>query len=57
MYVFVDYRIFEADYKGFDIDVYVNCACPLITKDCQDLSFVSVGALDVLDEVEIEHET
>lgn len=52
VYVFVEDRIFEADYKGYGIDIYVNCACPRMTKDWQDLSFVSPKALDVLDEVE-----
>ena len=56
VYVFVEDRIFEADYKGFGIDIYVNCACPRMTKDWQDLAFVSTQALDVLDEVEINHE-
>jgi 2-(3-amino-3-carboxypropyl)histidine synthase len=55
VYVFVEDRIFEPDYKGFGIDIYVNCACPRMTKDWQDLAFVSPGALDVLDEVEIDH--
>ncbi|MFB6191381.1 MAG: diphthamide biosynthesis enzyme Dph2 [Candidatus Nanohaloarchaea archaeon] len=52
VYVFVEDRIFEADYKGYGIDIYVNCACPRMTKDWQDLAFVSPKALDVLDEVE-----
>lgn len=56
VYIFVEDRIFESDYKGYGIDVYVNCACPRMTKDFQDLAFVSTQALDVLDEVEIEHE-
>ncbi|MFB6144217.1 MAG: diphthamide biosynthesis enzyme Dph2 [Candidatus Nanohaloarchaea archaeon] len=56
VYVFVEDRIFEADYKGYGIDIYVNCACPRMTKDWQDLAFVSTQALEVLDEVEIEHE-
>ena len=56
VYVFVEDRIFEPDYKGYGIDVYVNCACPRMTKDWQDLAYVSPKALDVLDEVEIEHE-
>ena len=56
VYIFVEDRIFESDYKGYGIDVYVNCACPRMTKDWQDLAFVSTQALDVLDEVEIEHE-
>lgn len=55
VYVFVEDRIFEPDYKGYGIDIYVNCACPRMTKDWQDLAFVSPDALDVLDEVEIEH--
>lgn len=54
VYVFVEDRIFEPDYKGYGIDIYVNCACPRMTKDWQDLSYVSPRALDVLDEVEIE---
>jgi 2-(3-amino-3-carboxypropyl)histidine synthase len=54
VYVFVEDRIFEPDYKGYGIDIYVNCACPRMTKDWQDLAFVSPDALDVLDEVEIE---
>lgn len=56
VYIFVEDRIFEADYKGYGIDIYVNCACPRMTKDWQDLSFVSTQALEVLDEVDIEHE-
>lgn len=56
VYVFVEDRIFESDYKGFGIDVYVNCACPRMTKDWQDLAFVSTDALSVLDEVEINHD-
>ena len=56
VYIFVEDRIFESDYKGYGIDVYVNCACPRMTKDWQDLAFVSTQALDVLDEVDIEHE-
>jgi len=55
VYVFVEDRIFEPDYKGYGIDVYVNCACPRMTKDWQDLAFVSVDSLKVLDEVEINH--
>ncbi len=55
VYIFVEDRIFESDYKGYGIDIYVNCACPRMTKDWQDLAFVSTQALDVLDEVEIEH--
>ncbi|MFO7793565.1 MAG: diphthamide biosynthesis enzyme Dph2 [Candidatus Nanohaloarchaea archaeon] len=55
VYIFVEDRIFESDYKGYGIDVYVNCACPRMTKDWQDLAFVSTQALDVLDEVEINH--
>lgn len=55
VYIFVEDRIFEADYKGFGIDIYVNCACPRMTKDWQDLAFVSTKALDMLDEVEVEH--
>jgi Diphthamide synthase subunit DPH2 len=51
VYVFVEDRIFEADYKGYGIDIYVNCACPRMTKDFQDLAFVSPKALEVLDEV------
>lgn len=49
VYVFVEDRIFEADYKGFGIDIYVNCACPRMTKDFQDLAFVSTKALEALD--------
>lgn len=56
VYVFVEDRIFEADYKGYGIDIYVNCACPRMTKDWQDMAYVSPRALKVLDEVEIEHE-
>lgn len=56
VYVFVEDRIFEADYKGYGIDIYVNCACPRMTKDWQDLAFVSTQALEVLDEVEIDHD-
>jgi 2-(3-amino-3-carboxypropyl)histidine synthase len=56
VYIFVEDRIFEPDYKGYGIDIYVNCACPRMTKDWQDLAFVSVDALDVLEEVEIKHE-
>ncbi|MFB6175031.1 MAG: diphthamide biosynthesis enzyme Dph2 [Candidatus Nanohalobium sp.] len=56
VFLFVEDRIFESDYKGYDIDIYVNCACPRMTKDWQDLALVSTQALDVLDEVEIEHE-
>jgi len=55
VYVFVEDRIFEPDYKGYGIDIYVNCACPRMTKDWQDLAYVSPKALEVLDEVEIEH--
>jgi 2-(3-amino-3-carboxypropyl)histidine synthase len=56
VYIFVEDRIFESDYKGYGIDVYVNCACPRMTKDFQDLAFVSTQSLDVLNEVEIEHQ-
>jgi 2-(3-amino-3-carboxypropyl)histidine synthase len=56
VYVFVEDRIFEPDYKGYGIDIYVNCACPRMTKDWQDLAFVSPDALNVLDEVEINRE-
>ncbi|MFB6204541.1 MAG: diphthamide biosynthesis enzyme Dph2 [Candidatus Nanohaloarchaea archaeon] len=56
VYVFVEDRIFESDYKGYGIDIYVNCACPRMTKDWQDMAFVSTKALDVLDEVEINHD-
>ncbi|MFB6207829.1 MAG: diphthamide biosynthesis enzyme Dph2 [Candidatus Nanohaloarchaea archaeon] len=56
VYVFVEDRIFESDYKGYGIDIYVNCACPRMTKDWQDMAFVSTKALDVLDEVEIDHD-
>ena len=56
VYIFVEDRIFESDYKGYGIDVYVNCACPRMTKDFQDLAFVSTQSLDVLDEVEINHD-
>lgn len=52
VYVFVEDRIFEPDYKGYGIDIYVNCACPRMTKDWEDLAFVSPKALDALDEVE-----
>ena len=52
VYVFVEDRIFEADYKGYGIDIYVNCACPRMTKDFQDLAFVSPKALEVLDKAE-----
>ncbi|PSH02050.1 MAG: hypothetical protein BRC26_02530, partial [Nanohaloarchaea archaeon QH_8_44_6] len=55
VYVFVEDRIFEPDYKGYGIDIYVNCACPRMTKDWQDLAFVSVDSLKVLDEVDIDH--
>ena len=55
VYIFVEDRIFESDYKGYGIDIYVNCACPRMTKDWQDLAFVSTQALDVLDEVDIAH--
>ena len=53
VYVFVEDRIFESDYKGYGIDIFVNCACPRMTKDWQDLAFVSPKALDALDD-EIE---
>ncbi|MFB6199739.1 MAG: diphthamide synthesis protein, partial [Candidatus Nanohaloarchaea archaeon] len=56
VYVFVEDRIFESDYKGYDIDIYVNCACPRMTKDWQDLALVSPDALEVLEEVEVEQE-
>lgn len=57
VYVFVEDRIFEADYKGFGIDIYVNCACPRMTKDWQDMAFVSPKALEVLDDAaEFENE-
>lgn len=49
VYVFVEDRIFEADYKGFGIDIFVNCACPRMTKDFQDKAFVSTKALEALD--------
>lgn len=52
VYVFVEDRIFEADYKGYGIDIYVNCACPRMTKDWQDLAFVSPKALEALDDLE-----
>lgn len=51
VYIFVEDRIFESDYKGYGIDIYVNCACPRMTKDWQDLAFVSPRALDALDEI------
>ena len=54
VYVFVEDRIFESDYKGYGIDIFVNCACPRMTKDWQDLAFVSPKALDALDD-EIEN--
>lgn len=57
VYIFVEDRIFEPDYKGFGIDVFVNAACPRMTKDWQDMAFVSPKALDMLDEVEIDHES
>lgn len=50
VYIFVEDRIFEPDYKGYGIDIYVNCACPRMTKDWQDLAFVSPKALDALDD-------
>ncbi|MFB6145441.1 MAG: diphthamide biosynthesis enzyme Dph2 [Candidatus Nanohaloarchaea archaeon] len=56
VYVFVEDRVFESDYKGFGIDIYVNCACPRMTKDWQDMALVSPNALSVLDEVEINHD-
>ncbi len=52
VYLFVEDRIFESDYRGYGIDIYVNCACPRMTKDFQDLALVSPRALDTLDEVE-----
>lgn len=52
VYVFVEDRVFEPDYKGFGIDIYVNCACPRMTKDWQDMAFVSPKALEMLDEAE-----
>ncbi|MFP4229598.1 MAG: diphthamide biosynthesis enzyme Dph2 [Candidatus Nanohaloarchaea archaeon] len=52
VYIFVEDRIFESDYKGYGIDIYVNCACPRMTKDWQDLALVSPDALEVLEEVE-----
>ena len=54
VYIFVEDRIFESDYKGYDIDIYVNCACPRMTKDWQDLALVSPDALQVLDEIDVE---
>lgn len=56
VYLFVEDRIFEPDYKGYGIDIYVNCACPRMTKDWQDMAFVSTKALQMLDEVEINHD-
>lgn len=50
VHVFVEDRIFESDYKGYGIDIYVNAACPRMTKDWQDLALVSPGAIDVLEE-------
>lgn len=50
VYIFVEDRIFEPDYKGFGIDIFVNCACPRMSKDWQDLAFVSPKALDALDD-------
>lgn len=44
VYVFVEDRIFESDYMGFGIDIFVNCACPRMTKDFQDHAFVSTQA-------------
>ncbi|MFQ3308275.1 MAG: 2-(3-amino-3-carboxypropyl)histidine synthase [Candidatus Nanohaloarchaea archaeon] len=55
VYVFVEDRIFESDYRGYGIDIYVNCACPRMTKDWQDLAFVSPKALEALDDVEVEN--
>jgi 2-(3-amino-3-carboxypropyl)histidine synthase len=55
VYVFVEDRVFESDYMGFGIDIYVNCACPRMTKDWQNMAFVSTQALKMLDEVEIDH--
>ncbi len=52
VYVFVEDRIFESDYKGFGINIYVNCACPRMTKDWRDMAFVSPKALEMLDEAE-----
>lgn len=52
VYIFVEDRIFEADYKGYGIDIYVNCACPRMTKDWQDMAFVSPKALEALDGLE-----
>ncbi len=54
VYVFVEDRIFESDYKGFGIEIFVNCACPRMTKDWRDMAFVSPKALDMLDEAESE---
>ncbi len=54
VYIFVEDRIFESDYKGYGIDIYVNCACPRMTKDWRDMAFVSPRALQVLDELDME---
>ena len=56
VYIFVEDRIFESDYKGYGIDIYVNCACPRMTKDWQDLAFVSTDSLSALEEAEINHD-
>lgn len=56
VYLFVEDRIFESDYKGYGIDIYVNCACPRMTKDWRDMAFVSPRALKMLDEVDINHD-
>ncbi|MCJ7478802.1 MAG: diphthamide biosynthesis enzyme Dph2 [Candidatus Nanohaloarchaeota archaeon QJJ-7] len=51
VHVFVGDRIMESDFKGFDIDIFVNTACPRMVDDFEDFTLVNPEALNVLDEV------
>lgn len=52
--VFVGDRIQEGDFRGFDIDIFVNTACPRMVNDFDDFTLVNPEALNVLDQVEGE---
>lgn len=50
VYVFVGDRITEHDFHGFDIPIYVNCACPRMVDDFEDYALVNPQALNLLKE-------
>ncbi len=50
--VFVGDRIMEGDYEGFDIDIFVNTACPRMVNDFQKFTLVNPDGLRVLDEID-----